>query len=323
MTSEGRGCCGGQGLVSEGWAWLGCATPQISLRCTAATAAGLSPWRRWRQRHQTLRRGSPRKQTAPRQLLSLSSLFAAGPLPPTACRWACDLGWSPAGLANTACGSPHDVSVTRLHGLETLAHLKALTSQFCIGAGAALAPRMPPLLHTVHGGRPPVQCNERNGAGMATTQSEALAVLLCDAPPPDRDKLIKTVDTQLPGSRLLVLQASPGAGATSFFGPVGTSLCYCFCFSQPDRIAMMRSSPSETRQSGYRCSLGGAKAGRVRAGCAGPVGSPLLIGELVSCDSHLAQCSNLAPPGAKQAGVLHPPPPHPLPHRESSGQSVM
>lgn len=105
--------------------------------------------------------------------------------------------------------------------------------------------------------------------GAATAQVESLAVPKRVAPPPEREQSLHTVWTQAPGSRL---PASPGARATSFFSPAGTSPSCCLSsFSQPDGVAMMPSSPSETGERHSGRSLDGAGAGGVW-GWAGPGG---------------------------------------------------
>lgn len=87
----------------------------------------------------------------------------------------------------------------------------------------------------------------------ARAEAEEPAVPLCRAPPPDGDRSLETEGTEAPGSGLLTPQASPGARATSFFGPGGTSPSCCFCaFSLDNGVAIMLDSRSETRKRGCR-----------------------------------------------------------------------
>lgn len=73
--------------------------------------------------------------------------------------------------------------------------------------------------------------------------------LLCHqvgAPPPNREGLVKTTGTKSPGLVFSAPRASPGAEATSLFGPVGISPCCGFCsFSKHDWVAIMLGSTSD------------------------------------------------------------------------------
>lgn len=88
-------------------------------------------------------------------------------------------------------------------------------------------------------------------AVVATLQDEEPAVPPCGAPPPtapppNREGLVKTVGTKAPGLVFSAPQASLGAEATSFFGPLGISPCCGFCFfSKHDRVAIMLGSTSD------------------------------------------------------------------------------
>ena len=63
----------------------------------------------------------------------------------------------------------------------------------------------------------------------ARAEAEEPAVPLCGAPSRDGERPLETEGTEAPGSGLPTPWASPGAGATSFFSPAGTSPCGCFC----------------------------------------------------------------------------------------------
>lgn len=214
--------------------------------------AGLRPWRRWRRRHGPRGLSSHWKQTASRRLLSHGSLLAAEPLPPTALPWASYLGGmlvnAPRGLTN---GSP---TASRLH-LDALARPGHHTAQLPVGTLTTLEVREPPPLNPLpctpsmedSPGSSPVN----KMAVVATLQNEEPAVPPRGAPPPTappptREGLVKTAGTKAPGLVFSAPWASPGAEATSFFGPVGISPCCGFCsFSKHDWVAITLGSTSD------------------------------------------------------------------------------
>lgn len=88
-------------------------------------------------------------------------------------------------------------------------------------------------------------------AVVATLQNEEPAVPPCGAPPPTapppkREGLVKTAGTKAPGLVFSAPWASPGAEATSLFGPVGISPDCGFCsFSKHDWVAITLGSTSD------------------------------------------------------------------------------
>jgi len=99
----------------------------------------------------------------------------------------------------------------------------------------------------------------------ARAEAEEPAVPLCGEPPPDGERPLETEGTKALGSGLPAPGASPGAGATSFLGPSGTSPCSSFCaFWSDDGASITPDSLSETRERGCTGRLGRARGEGVR-----------------------------------------------------------